>query len=79
MKAIGYIKSLPINGPASLTDIELPQPIATGQDLLVKVKASAVNPVDYKIRPNVALAEGDYKVLGWDAVGEVVTTGKAAN
>jgi len=78
MKAVGYIKSLPINDPESLTDIELPQPIATGHDLLVKVKAIAVNPVDYKIRQNVSPAEGDYKVLGWDAVGEVVATGEAA-
>ena len=42
MKAIGYTKSLPINDPESLTDIELPQPVATGHDLLVKVKAIAV-------------------------------------
>ena len=58
MKAIGYIKSLPINDPESLTDIELPQPIATGHDLLVKVKAIAVNPVDYKIRQRVAPDDG---------------------
>ncbi len=78
MKAVGYIKSLPINDPDSLTDIELPQPVATGRDLLVKVRAIAVNPVDYKIRQNVAPTDGDYKVIGWDAVGEVVATGEAA-
>lgn len=78
MKAIGYRKSLPITDVESLTDIELPQPVATGYDLLVKVKAIAVNPVDYKIRQNVAPPEGDYKVIGWDAVGEVVATGEAA-
>ena len=78
MKAVGYSKSLPINDPESLTDFELPQPIATGHDLLVKVKAIAVNPVDYKIRQRVSPAEGEYKVLGWDAVGEVVATGEAA-
>jgi zinc-binding alcohol dehydrogenase family protein len=78
MKAVGYINSLPINAPESLTDIELPQPIATGHDLLVKVKAIAVNPVDYKIRQKVSPAEGEYKVLGWDAEGEVVATGEAA-
>ncbi len=77
MKAVGYTTSLPINDPESLSDIELPQPVATGCDLLVKVKAIAVNPVDYKIRKNVAAAEGDYKVLGWDAVGEVVAAGEA--
>ena len=78
MKAVGYIKSLPINDPEALMDIELPHPIAAGRDLLVKVKAIAVNPVDYKIRQNVSPDEGDYKVLGWDAVGEVVATGEAA-
>ncbi len=78
MQAIGYSRSLPINDPESLTDIELPQPIATERDLLVKVKAVAVNPVDYKIRQNVSPAEGNYKVLGWDAVGEVVATGEVA-
>ena len=78
MKAVGYIRSLPINDPDSLTDFELPQPIASGRDLLVKVKAIAVNPVDYKIRQRVSPAEGDYKVIGWDAVGEVVATGEAA-
>ena len=78
MKAIGYTKSLPINDPESLTDIELPQPVATGHDLLVKVKAIAVNPVDYKIRQKVAPDDGNYKVIGWDAVGEVVATGEAA-
>jgi zinc-binding alcohol dehydrogenase family protein len=78
MKAVGYLKSLPINDPESLTDIELPQPVSTGHDLLVKVKAIAVNPVDYKIRQKVSPAEGNYKVLGWDAVGEVVATGETA-
>lgn len=77
MKAIGYTKSLPISDPDSLIDIELPQPIATGRDLLVKVKAIAVNPVDYKIRQRMAPEDGSYKVIGWDAVGEVVATGEA--
>jgi zinc-binding alcohol dehydrogenase family protein len=78
MKAVGYTKSLPIQDPQSLIDIELSQPIATGRDLLIKVKAVAVNPVDYKIRLNFPAAEGEYKVIGWDAVGEVVATGEAA-
>lgn len=78
MKAVGYAKSLPISDPASLTDIELSQPTATGHDLLVKVHAIAVNPVDYKIRQNAAPADGEQKVLGWDAVGEVIATGETA-
>lgn len=75
MKAIGYQKSLPITDKDSLVDIELPQPIATGQDLLVKVQAIAVNPVDYKIRQRMANEDGSYKVIGWDAVGEVIAVG----
>lgn len=75
MKAIGYKASLPITNADSLQDIELTKPTATGNDLLIKVKAIAVNPVDYKIRQNVAPTDDNYKVIGWDAVGEVVETG----
>ena len=75
MKAIAYQKSLPITAPTSLVEIELPQPIASGHDLLVRIKTIAVNPVDYKIRQNVEPEPDQYKVLGWDAVGEVVGVG----
>jgi zinc-binding alcohol dehydrogenase family protein len=78
MKAVGYTRSLPIDAPNSLTDIELEQPVATGRDLLVKVNAIAVNPVDYKIRQRTAAIDGEYKVIGWDAVGEVIATGEQA-
>ena len=76
MKAIGYKKSLPISDTKSLIDIELPQPKATGRDILVKVSAIAVNPVDYKIRQNKPSETNDYKVIGWDAVGEIVAMGE---
>ncbi len=76
MKAIGYTQSLPISESLSLVDIELPQPTASGRDLLVKIMSIAVNPVDCKIRQNVNPANDEYKVLGWDAVGEVVATGE---
>lgn len=79
MKAIGYQQSLPISDPASLIDIELPQPTASGHDLLVKVKSIAVNPVDFKIRQNVAPEGHEYKVIGWDAVGEVVAVGESVS
>ena len=75
MKAVAYSQSLPITDTDALQDVELPQPIATGRDLLVKVKAVSVNPVDYKIRLNMPPEEGEQKVLGWDAVGEVIATG----
>jgi zinc-binding alcohol dehydrogenase family protein len=77
MKAIGYKQSLAISNPESLIDIELPQPTASGQDLLVRIKSIAVNPVGYKIRQNVSPDNDEYKVLGWDAVGEVVAIGES--
>ncbi|GAA4101646.1 zinc-binding alcohol dehydrogenase family protein [Zhongshania borealis] len=77
MKAIGYKKSLPINEAESLIDIALPQLTATGRDLLVKINAIAVNPVDYKIRQKAVNEDGSYKVIGWDAAGEVVAVGEA--
>ena len=79
MKAVGYTESLPIDDPKSLQDVELPQPAAEGRDLLVRVRAIGVNPVDFKVRQRTAAEPGETKVLGWDAVGEVVATGEAAS
>ena len=75
MKAIAYYASLPINDPKSLQDIELPAPVAGPRDLLVEVKAISVNPVDTKVRQNVAPENGDAKVLGWDVAGVVKAVG----
>lgn len=75
MKAIGYRACLPINDPAALIDIDLPMPQATGRDLLVKVEAVSVNPVDYKVRLRTQPPEGEAKVLGYDAAGIVQSVG----
>ena len=77
MKAIAYTKSLPISDTNALVDIELPRPVAAGQDLLVKVKAISVNPVDTKVRKKAQPAEGEHKVLGWDVAGTVEAVGDA--
>lgn len=75
MKAIGYYQPLPIDNPESLQDIELPAPVAGPRDLLVRVKAISVNPVDTKVRKNMAPEAGQPKVLGWDAAGTVEAIG----
>eukprot|EP01030_Chromulinospumella_sphaerica_P015112 gene15112-14911_t len=75
MQAVAYRKSLPISDAAALIDVELPDPVAQGRDLLVEVRAVSVNPVDVKIRRNVAPAAGSDKVLGWDAAGIVRAVG----
>ncbi len=76
MKAVVYKQSLEIAHPDSLIDAELPTPEANGRDLLIKVEAIAVNPVDYKVRQGVD-PKGTNKILGWDAVGTVVAVGDA--
>lgn len=75
MKAVGYKVPGPIAEDAALVDIELPQPVAAGYDILVEVKAVSVNPVDYKVRNSTPPADGDWKVLGWDAAGIVREVG----
>ena len=75
MKAVGYKVPGPIAEDASLVDIDLPRPVAEGGDILVEVKAVSVNPVDYKVRNSTPPADGDWKVLGWDAAGIVREVG----
>lgn len=77
MKAVAYRRSLPIADPEALVDVELPPPSIGEHDLLVAVRAVSVNPVDTKVRRGVAPAAGEWKVLGWDAAGEVVQAGSA--
>ena len=78
MRAVGYQTSLPIDDAASLQDIELPRPEPAGHDLLVRVEAVSVNPVDTKVRKRAQPEAGQWKVLGWDAVGTVEAAGPQA-
>ncbi|RZL63055.1 MAG: zinc-binding alcohol dehydrogenase family protein [Variovorax sp.] len=75
MKAIGYYQPLPVDDAAALQDLDLPAPTPGRRDLLVRVKAISVNPVDTKVRKNAAPEAGEAKVLGWDAVGTVEAIG----
>ncbi|MET0741581.1 MAG: zinc-binding alcohol dehydrogenase family protein [Candidatus Nanopelagicales bacterium] len=75
MRAVGYQRSLPPTDEESLVDIQLPDPVATGRDLLVSVRAVAVNPIDTKVRRRAEPAPGEWSVLGFDASGVVVGVG----
>ncbi|QEN87415.1 zinc-binding alcohol dehydrogenase family protein [Labrys sp. KNU-23] len=77
MKAIGYRTAGAVDAAKALEDIELPRPRATGHDLLVEVAAISVNPVDTKVRRRASPEPGEWKVLGWDAVGRVAEIGEA--
>lgn len=78
MKAIGFKQSLSISEEESLIAFQTVTPIPEGLDLLVKVSAISVNPIDYKIRQKAALDRilDEPKVIGWDAVGKVVAVGE---
>ncbi|MGL4573211.1 MAG: zinc-binding alcohol dehydrogenase family protein [Burkholderiaceae bacterium] len=75
MKAVGYIQSLPVSDANALQDLTLANPAPGAHDLLVRVNAVSVNPVDTKVRKNRAPKEGAPEVLGWDAVGTVQAVG----
>lgn len=74
MKAIVFdTPGLPIEDAHSLFELDLPKPTPGARDLLVEVKAIAVNPVDTKVR---ARSTSDQpQVLGWDTVGIVREVG----
>ena len=77
MKAIGFKRSLPITEKESFIEFEINTPTPTGYDLLVKVLANSVNPVDFKIRESAAMDTvlDTPKIIGWDAVGIVEARG----
>ena len=74
MKAISYIDGMDHGFQNPLVDIEKAMPNLKDRDLLVRIKAISVNPVDTKVRRN-PVAVGNTRILGWDAVGEVVEVG----
>ena len=78
MKAIGFKTSLPIENPESFIEFEAVKPIPGPHDLLVKIDAISVNPVDFKIRQNSAkdTVLETPKIIGWDAVGIVQAVGQ---
>ena len=63
------------NEPLAVMNIPVPE--LDEKDVLVKVAAVAVNPVDAKQR-GAAVASNATRVLGFDAVGEVVAVGEKA-
>ena len=71
MKAVGYTRPLPISDPNSLQDFELPKPSPHESELVVRVEAVSVNPVDTKIRYSQSADQQDTtpRVLGWDVSG----------
>ena len=78
MKA--YVVNEP-GGPEKLKLTKLPRPTVKENEVLVKVRAVSINPVDTKTRAGKAfyntLKETAPVIPGWDISGEVVEVGKA--
>ncbi|MEL7351019.1 MAG: zinc-binding alcohol dehydrogenase family protein [Cyanobacteria bacterium P01_A01_bin.116] len=74
MKAVAYKTPGSIDREEALQDITLAKPTAEGRDLLVKIHAVSVNPVDTKLRLSKQ-PDGEWRVLGFDAVGTVESVG----
>lgn len=75
MKAVGYYTAGPIDRPDALVDLSLPAPLPAVHDLIVRVHAVSVNPVDTKIRASMSPTGGNARVLGFDAAGIVEAVG----
>lgn len=70
-------------GVEVLEELWLPVPPVEGADLLVRMEAVALNPVDAKVRGNWGglgdLQRGDPVITGWDGAGLVVACGPEAD
>ena len=75
MKAVALTRYLPIDDPESLLDVELDKPSPGAHDLLVRVEAVSLNPVDTKVRAPRPQVEAQPRVLGYDAAGVVEAVG----
>ncbi len=75
MKAVGFTHYLPIEDETSFLDLEIETPKPEGHDILVAVKAIAVNPVDVKVRAPKDDVEETPRIIGYDASGVVEAVG----
>lgn len=73
MTAYGFNSN---DSQAILFEQDTPQ--AKGRDLLIKIDAIAVNPVDTKVKAGISEHLTTPKIVGWDATGTVIETGDQA-
>jgi NADPH2:quinone reductase len=67
-----------VGGPEVLKLAEVEEPEITGpHDVLVRLRAAGINPVDYKLRAAGTIGGSLPAVLGWDGAGVVDAVGPA--
>jgi len=67
MKAVGFTT----DDPQSLVDFETSDPRPGPHDLLVKINAVGLNPLDVRLRAAAKTPLSHPRILGWDAAGTV--------
>ncbi|NKX72883.1 zinc-binding alcohol dehydrogenase family protein [Rhodobacteraceae bacterium R_SAG3] len=75
MKAVGFTHYLPIENESAFLDLNVEKPKPEGRDILVNVKAVAINPVDTKVRAPKDKVEETPRIIGYDASGVVEAVG----
>lgn len=77
MKALAY-RTAHALADFAIEEVDLPLPELKEGDVLVRVRAFSVNPVDTKVRASRSAAEGSRGVvLGWDGAGVIEKVGSA--
>jgi NADPH:quinone reductase-like Zn-dependent oxidoreductase len=64
-----------LGGPEVLKLVTVPRPLPRGTEVLVRVKAAGVNPVDWKTRANGGQIGPPPFTVGWDIAGVVEAVG----
>jgi NADPH:quinone reductase-like Zn-dependent oxidoreductase len=80
MKAFAVTSYKPLGYLQHLEEVRIPKPSAARHDIVVKVKAVATNPIDYKRLGNLGNSDAKFEVdgplvVGWDASGIVEQVG----
>lgn len=76
MKAIAFRKGSAISEHDALFDIDISAPKPGPRELLVRVQAVSVNPLDTKVRQGSVVVPDMVAALGWDASGVVEAVGE---
>jgi len=75
MMAVGLDPKLGRGAASKLVQLEVPVPELRPRDILIKIEATGMNPVDFKVRSNKDEETKEHKILGFDGVGTVAKLG----
>lgn len=67
-----------VGGPEVLRIADVPEPTLAGEhDVLVRLRAAGINPIDYKLRSRGTIGGKLPAILGWDGAGVVEGVGSS--